>query len=160
MFDLLHTCLEMCDACSVISFVISKTNHRFRTDEPPLTLFLLSSFPFHLALYRGCTWSLVGSLHEFHAEQHGVEHQYQQAYEHLEKLKKTNVFNDAFHIWHDGHFGTINGYVPAMPPLSLALPVALMLHHSVNSPSSMRTPNAAMKPRFFFPPILCSLFRS
>ena len=40
-----------------------------------------------------------------------MEHQYQQAYEHLEKLKKTNVFNDAFHIWHDGHFGTINGYV-------------------------------------------------
>jgi len=59
------------------------------------------------------------SLHEFHAEQHGVEHQYQQAYEHLEKLKKTNVFNDAFHIWHDGHFGTINGYrlgrLPSVP---------------------------------------------
>ena len=101
---------------------------------------------------------MVGSLHEFHAEQHGVEHQYQQAYEHLEKLKKTNVFNDAFHIWHDGHFGTINGYVPAMPPLSLALPVALMLHHSVNSPSSMRTPKAAMKPRFFFLPYFVHCF--
>lgn len=59
------------------------------------------------------------SLQEFHSEQHGVEHQYQQAYEHLEKLKKTNVFNDAFHIWHDGHFGTINGYrlgrLPSVP---------------------------------------------
>lgn len=59
------------------------------------------------------------ALHEFHTEQHGVEHQYQHAYEQLEKLKKTNVFNDAFHIWHDGHFGTINGYrlgrLPSVP---------------------------------------------
>ena len=39
-----------------------------------------------------------------------VEHQYQQSYEQLERLKKTNVFNDAFHIWHDGHFGTINTF--------------------------------------------------
>jgi len=34
-------------------------------------------------------------------------------------LKKTNVFNDAFHIWFDGHFGTINGLrlgrLPAIP---------------------------------------------
>ena len=28
----------------------------------------------------------------------------------LEKLKKTNVFNTVFHIWHEGHFGTINGF--------------------------------------------------
>jgi len=25
-------------------------------------------------------------------------------------LKKTNLYNDAFHIWHEGHFGTINGF--------------------------------------------------
>lgn len=24
-------------------------------------------------------------------------------------LKQTNLYNDAFYIWHDGHFGTING---------------------------------------------------
>ena len=29
---------------------------------------------------------------------------------HLEKLRKANVYNDAFHIWHDGPFGTINGF--------------------------------------------------
>lgn len=29
--------------------------------------------------------------------------------EQREELRKTNVFNDAFHIWHDGPFGTING---------------------------------------------------
>lgn len=28
----------------------------------------------------------------------------------LEKLQKTNAFNLAFHIWHNGHFGTINGF--------------------------------------------------
>ncbi|KAF3784450.1 Beclin-1-like protein [Nymphaea thermarum] len=38
---------------------------------------------------------------------------------HLELLKRTNVLNDAFHIWHDGEFGTINnfrlGRLPKMP---------------------------------------------
>jgi beclin 1 len=29
---------------------------------------------------------------------------------HLERLKHSNVINDAFHIWHDGPFGTINGF--------------------------------------------------
>uniref|UniRef100_A0A0D6R4K7 Beclin-1-like protein n=1 Tax=Araucaria cunninghamii TaxID=56994 RepID=A0A0D6R4K7_ARACU len=37
----------------------------------------------------------------------------------LEKLKETNVLNDAFHIWHDGDFGTINnfrlGRLPKIP---------------------------------------------
>lgn len=31
------------------------------------------------------------------------------AVEQREELRKANVFNDAFHIWHDGPFGTING---------------------------------------------------
>eukprot|EP00301_Raphidiophrys_heterophryoidea_P021865 c6169_g1_i1.p1 GENE.c6169_g1_i1~~c6169_g1_i1.p1 ORF type:complete len:583 (+),score=130.09 c6169_g1_i1:35-1750(+) len=29
---------------------------------------------------------------------------------HLEELRQTNVLNDAFHIWVDGHFATINGF--------------------------------------------------
>ncbi|KAL2619848.1 hypothetical protein R1flu_000053 [Riccia fluitans] len=37
----------------------------------------------------------------------------------LEMLKRTNVLNDAFHIWHDGDFGTINnfrlGRLPSVP---------------------------------------------
>lgn len=37
----------------------------------------------------------------------------------LDKLKKTNVFNATFHIWHAGHFGTINsfrlGRLPSAP---------------------------------------------
>jgi len=28
----------------------------------------------------------------------------------LQRLKETNVYNDIFHIWHDGHFGTINNF--------------------------------------------------
>ncbi|XP_073007353.1 beclin-1-like protein [Typha latifolia] len=38
---------------------------------------------------------------------------------HLELLKRTNVLNDAFFIWHDGEFGTINnfrlGRLPKIP---------------------------------------------
>lgn len=38
---------------------------------------------------------------------------------HLELLKKTNVLNDAFPIWYDGEFGTINnfrlGRLPKIP---------------------------------------------
>jgi len=37
----------------------------------------------------------------------------------LDKLQKTNVFNATFHIWHNGHFGTINtfrlGRLPSAP---------------------------------------------
>ena len=37
----------------------------------------------------------------------------------LEKLERTNVYNDAFCIGHDGAFGTINGLrlgrVPSVP---------------------------------------------
>ena len=28
----------------------------------------------------------------------------------LDALKRTNIYNDVFHIWHDGPFGTINGF--------------------------------------------------
>ena len=28
----------------------------------------------------------------------------------LERLKRTSVFNDVFHIWHEGAFGTISGF--------------------------------------------------
>lgn len=58
-------------------------------------------------------------VNEYYEEHHGIEQQYQQAVEQLDRLKKTNVFNDAFHIWHDGHFGTINtfrlGRLPTVP---------------------------------------------
>ncbi|KAE8575735.1 hypothetical protein XENTR_v10003924 [Xenopus tropicalis] len=48
-----------------------------------------------------------------------VENQMRYAQIQLDKLKKTNVFNATFHIWHSGQFGTINnfrlGRLPSVP---------------------------------------------
>ena len=57
----------------------------------------------------------------------------------LDKLKKTNVFNAAFHIWHSGHFGTINGFrlgrLPSVPvdwnELNTAWGQTVLLLHSL-----------------------------
>nr|CAG4651734.1 EOG090X048D [Triops cancriformis] len=38
-----------------------------------------------------------------------VELQLAHSQSQLERLKQTNAFNATFHIWHAGHFGTING---------------------------------------------------
>lgn len=43
-------------------------------------------------------------------EKISVENQLAYAQAQLDLLAKTNVFNATFHIWHDGHFGTINGF--------------------------------------------------
>jgi len=42
-------------------------------------------------------------------EQISLECQLQFAQANLDRLKQTNAFNAAFHLWHVGHFGTING---------------------------------------------------
>jgi beclin 1 len=42
-------------------------------------------------------------------DQMSVQFQLHYTTEQLNRLKKTNVLNSAFHIWHNGHFGTING---------------------------------------------------
>ncbi|XP_029661304.1 beclin-1-like protein isoform X1 [Formica exsecta] len=48
-----------------------------------------------------------------------LDNQLAYAVSQLERLKKTNVFNATFHIWHSGHFGTINsfrlGRLPSAP---------------------------------------------
>ena len=46
---------------------------------------------------------------QFREDQRSVDYQLQYMTEQLDRLKKTNVLNSAFHIWHNGHFGTING---------------------------------------------------
>nr|CAG4643867.1 EOG090X048D [Lepidurus arcticus] len=38
-----------------------------------------------------------------------LEFQLSHSQSQLERLKQTNAFNATFHIWHAGHFGTING---------------------------------------------------
>lgn len=43
-------------------------------------------------------------------DEESVTNQLRYTSEQLEKLQKTNVFNLTFHIWHNGHFGTINGF--------------------------------------------------
>ncbi|KAI5786339.1 autophagy protein Apg6-domain-containing protein [Peziza echinospora] len=48
-------------------------------------------------------------LEEFQNERDGVNLQYDHDSRQLERLQRTNVYNDTFCIGHDGHFGTING---------------------------------------------------
>ncbi|KAK1331158.1 hypothetical protein QTO34_009107 [Cnephaeus nilssonii] len=56
---------------------------------------------------------------ELDDELKSVENQMRYAQMQLDKLKKTNVFNATFHIWHSGQFGTINnfrlGRLPSVP---------------------------------------------
>jgi beclin 1 len=49
-------------------------------------------------------------LLEYEDAQKSVDNQLRYARTQLERLKKTNVFNTTFHIWHNGHFGTINNF--------------------------------------------------
>lgn len=58
-------------------------------------------------------------VQELDDEQKRVDNQLKYAQTQLDRLKKTNVFNATFHIWHSGHFGTINnfrlGRLPSVP---------------------------------------------
>ncbi|KAI9757984.1 MAG: hypothetical protein M4579_003219 [Chaenotheca gracillima] len=49
------------------------------------------------------------TLSEFQNERDGVNLQYDHDSRQLERLQRTNVYNDTFCIGHDGYFGTING---------------------------------------------------
>ncbi|RPA81349.1 APG6-domain-containing protein [Ascobolus immersus RN42] len=48
-------------------------------------------------------------LEEFQNERDSVNLQYDHDSKQLERLQRTNVYNDTFCIGHDGYFGTING---------------------------------------------------
>ncbi|KAF9352309.1 autophagy protein 6 [Mortierella sp. NVP85] len=50
------------------------------------------------------------ALQAFHNERDSVNLKYDYDTRQLEKLHKTNVYNDTFCISHEGHFGTINGF--------------------------------------------------
>ena len=47
---------------------------------------------------------------ELRDESDGVELQLQYTGDQLSRLKHTSVLNTVFHIWHNGHFATINGF--------------------------------------------------
>jgi len=49
-------------------------------------------------------------LARFNEEQDSVKQKIKVSTEQLERMKRTNVYDDAFHISYDGHFGTINGF--------------------------------------------------
>jgi beclin 1 len=52
-------------------------------------------------------------------ERDSVNLKYDFAAKQLEKLEKTNVYNDTFRIWHDGPFGTINGSIRYIRPVEI-----------------------------------------
>eukprot|EP01113_Clastostelium_recurvatum_P038496 TRINITY_DN5774_c0_g1_i1.p1 TRINITY_DN5774_c0_g1~~TRINITY_DN5774_c0_g1_i1.p1 ORF type:complete len:690 (+),score=185.91 TRINITY_DN5774_c0_g1_i1:84-2153(+) len=60
--------------------------------------------------------SLLGT---FLDERDSVARQIEGSMQRLERLRRTHILNDSFHIWHDGHFGTINsfrlGRLPSQP---------------------------------------------
>jgi hypothetical protein len=78
-------------------------------------------------------------LQSFQEEFDSVEMKLANAKEQLDKLKVTNVYNDTFHIWHDGHFGTINsfrlGRLPSQPvdwnEINAAWGQATLLLHTI-----------------------------
>ncbi|KAJ8324361.1 Vacuolar protein sorting-associated protein atg6 [Batrachochytrium dendrobatidis] len=53
--------------------------------------------------------SLERELSNYQNQLESINLKYDQATKRLEVLSKTNVLQDAFRIWHDGPFGTING---------------------------------------------------
>ncbi|KAJ3196863.1 autophagy protein 6, partial [Dinochytrium kinnereticum] len=53
---------------------------------------------------------LQSQLGSYENERDSITLKFDYASSQLEKLKKTNVYNDTFRIWHDGPFGTINGF--------------------------------------------------
>jgi len=58
-------------------------------------------------------------LEEYQLERESVTVNLVNAQKQMETLQVSNVFNDCFHIWFDGHFGTINsfrlGRLPSQP---------------------------------------------
>jgi len=53
--------------------------------------------------------NLENQMVGFKEEKDAVEIQVKRCTDHTNLLQRTNLLNDAFHIWHDGHFATING---------------------------------------------------
>ncbi|RKP23800.1 Atg6/Beclin [Syncephalis pseudoplumigaleata] len=78
-------------------------------------------------------------LRELNAERDSMELALQQASDWMERLQKTNVYNDAFHISQDGPFGTINGFrlgrLPSQPvewaEINAAWGLTVLLLHTI-----------------------------
>ena len=85
----------------------------------------------------------------------------EQAQTHLERLEKTNVFNDAFHIWRDGAFGTINGFrlgrlptpVVEWEEINTAFGLVCLLLHSMARICKFTFTQYTLKPMGSFPKV-------
>lgn len=51
----------------------------------------------------------AAEVESYQQERDSINLRYEHDAKQLERLQKTNVYNDTFHIGHDGNFGTING---------------------------------------------------
>lgn len=79
------------------------------------------------------------ALQTFHNERDSINLKYDYDSRQLEKLHKTNVYNDTFCIGHDGHFATINGFrlgrLPTQhvewPEINAAWGQTLLLLHTI-----------------------------
>ena len=79
------------------------------------------------------------ALQTFHNERDSVNMKYDYDTRQLEKLHKTNVYNDTFCIGHDGNFATINGFrlgrLPTQPvewpEINAAWGQTLLLLHTI-----------------------------
>ena len=64
--------------------------------------------------YEKKVWSIVNGQSRSQVEGddqcHALERQVDMLRERVEHLKHTNISNEAFHIWHEGSFGIINGF--------------------------------------------------
>ena len=87
-----------------------------------------------------------------------------QAQNHMTRLEKTNVFNDAFHIWTDGAFGTINGFRLGRLPnvavewdeINAAFGLACLLLHSMARICKFSFTQFTLKPLGSFPRVFDS----
>lgn len=85
-------------------------------------------------------------LLEYEDAQKSVDNQLKYAKSQLDKLTKTNVFNATFHIWHSGHFGTINnfrlGRLPNVPvewnEINAAWGQTVLLLHSLANKMNLK----------------------
>ena len=86
----------------------------------------------------------------------------------LELLKRSNVYNDAFHIWHTGPFGTISGFrlgrTPEIPvaweELNAAWGQAVLLLHTMASVEGVHFQECELLPMGSTPRVECRKSRT
>lgn len=104
------------------------------------------------------------NLHAHLEKRDSILSRIEQAQNHINRLEKTNVFNDAFHIWTDGAFGTINGFRLGRLPnvavewdeINAAFGLSCLLLHSMARICKFTFTQYTLKPMGSFPKVLDS----